>query len=399
MMGKSIGNIGLLDLTSATEESVKDIDKIGNAGVVLYSSGNTHLVSLLNIGNLGSSEEVPKGCKFLQGKIEMDRKYFENVKEPLSLFVEGQIIIKADVTEEDIENKIGFLSISGQVICPEKLVGLLQSKCSKIQGNIVPYADNCYINIGKLNIDNPFLKSIREKTTLVVVGKVSAVDDIDHALLDRKIGSVNITGKVLIREEYLDILGSRLRNGASCKLKVIPAGYVYADGDLSLDPIALKKFDNAKIYASGMIRFDSDITAQMLEKHIADIKGADIIVCSSSIEEAVSALCSCGTKICACSGKIVVIDGDHIMMESELKYSPDNISYIVNGDLDVDSEVLPETFMKKVESIDNFGDITCDKEHYGLVQLKLRTNQGDVSVSEDEADENGGIGNIGYLKL
>lgn len=398
-MGKSIGNVGLLDLTSATEESIKGIDNIGNAGVVLYSSGNAHLVSMLNIGNLGTSEEVPEGCKFLQGKVEMDGKYFENVKEPLSLFIAGQVIIKPDVTEDDIENKIKFLSISGQAICPEKLAGVLQSKCSKIQGIIVPYSDNCYINIGKLNIDNSFLKSIGEKTSLAVVGKVSMVDDIDHVLLDQKIDSINITGKALIREEYLDILGARIKSSASCKLGVIPAGYVYTDGDLSLDPVTIKKFDKAKIYVSSMLRFGSDITEEMLKEHITDIKAKGIIVCSNSIKEAVSMLCSDTAKICGYSKKAVVIDGDHTIMESELKYSPDNISYIVNGDLDIDDEVLPETFIEKVESIDNFGDITCDKEHYGLVQLKLRTNEGDVSVRKNAADENEGIGNIGYLKL
>lgn len=398
-MGKSIGNVGLLNLTSATEESIKGIDSIGNAGVVLYSSGNAHLVSMLNIGNLGTSEEVPEGCKFLQGKVEMDGKYFENVKEPLSLFIAGQVIIKPDVTEDDIENKIRFLSISGQAICPEKLVGVLQSKCSKIEGQIVPYSDNYYINVGKLNINNSFLKSIGEKTSMAIVGKTSIIDDIDRALLDEKIGSIDIVGKALIKEEYLDILGTRLKNNASCKLEVIPAGYVYTDGDLFLDPVTIKKFDKAKIYVANMLRFGSDITEEMLKEHIADIKTKGIIVCSNSIKEAVSMLCSDTAKICGYSKKAVVIDGDHTIMESELKYSPDNISYIVNGDLDIDDEVLPETFIEKVESIDNFGDITCDKEHYGLVQLKLRTNQGDVSVRKDAADENEGIGNIGYLKL
>jgi hypothetical protein len=400
-MGKSIDNVGVLDLISATEEGIKGIDYIHNVGFLLYSSGNASLVSRLNIGNLGSSEEVPVDCKFIQGKVEMDGRYFQNIKEPVSLFVAGQVIIGKDVTDEDIEKKIKFLSIKGQTICPDKLTGVVQLKFNKIDGQVVPYTDSYYINAGKLNINNVFLKSLKGRTSLALIGKVSIIDDIDTELFNERIESIDITGMCLVKEEYVDLLKGKARSNTSCKLDVIPEGYTYIDDDLYLDPVAIKKFREAKVYAAGMLRFSSDVTCEMLSGHIIGIKAKDIIVCSNKIREDISILCSdAADRIYGYSGRVTVIDGDHVLMESELKYSPESISYIVRGDLDVDDEVFPETFIGKVESIDNFGDITCDKEHYGLIQLKLRTNQGDVSVRKSEKTEgDGGIGNAGYLKL
>ena len=401
-MGNSIGNIGVLDLTSATEESVRGISSIGNVGIIICSSGNTKLVSLLNIGNIGSLDEVPIGCKFVHGKIEMNGKYFESIKEPISLFVAGQVIIKKDVTKEDIENKIGFLGIKGQVICPEKLTGALESKCNKIKGQLIPYSNNYHISTGKVDIDNSFLKSLEEKTLLIVIGKASVVDDIDTALFDEKIENIEIIGKALIKEKYSDLLKNKfkLQSGLSCKLEVIPYGYSYIDDDIYIDSLTIKKFNHVNIYAAGMLRFGNDITDGMLHEHIEAIKTKDIIVCNNKIREAVLTLCDASSQILDYSGKVTVIDSEHTIMQSELKYSPEKISYIVHGDLKVDSEVLPETFIEKVESIDNFGDITCSKEHYGLVQLKLRTNDGDVSIIGDKNSGEGcGIGNIGYLKL
>lgn len=61
-MKQKIGNVGLLDLRHATEESIKGIESINNVGVVFYHKENAHLLSSLSIGNIGKSIELPEGC-------------------------------------------------------------------------------------------------------------------------------------------------------------------------------------------------------------------------------------------------------------------------------------------------------------------------------------------------
>ena len=44
-MSQRIGNVGLLNLVNATEESVKGIERIENVGLVLYGKENAHLLT------------------------------------------------------------------------------------------------------------------------------------------------------------------------------------------------------------------------------------------------------------------------------------------------------------------------------------------------------------------
>ena len=46
-MSRIIENVGMLDLTQATEETVTSIERIGNVGLVIYRAETAHLLTLL----------------------------------------------------------------------------------------------------------------------------------------------------------------------------------------------------------------------------------------------------------------------------------------------------------------------------------------------------------------
>lgn len=394
-MGKVLGNVGVLDLTNASEESISGIDSIDNVGLLLYSEDTAKLIQRLNTQNLGLSLKVPKDCGLVQGQIEMDSQYLKGIKEPLSLCIMGQLVIKPDVMEEDLERAIKEITVSGQIICPERLTGIIQSKCGKSMGKVLRYSSNYSIKMGNLNMNNQFLSSIDKPISIAIMGVVSLMDDMDMDLLDEKIEGIDVMGKVLIREEYLNLFNKKAHSMDQCTIQIIPKGYVYFTEDLYLDPINIKKLNNIRIYSEGLISFDPNITKELLEGHIEKIESKDAIVCTRALKEAVLGLCGdVSTRICDYTGRVLIIDGERKLTQSELKYTPGPITYIVKGDFLIDDNVLPETFMEKVEYIDNFGDITCDTEHYGLIQSKLRISEGDIT-------DRGGFdkANIGVLKL
>ena len=395
-MSKKIENVGLLDLTSATEESISEIERIENVGALLLSRNTAKLAGRIRIGNLGVSDVVPDNCKVMQGRVEMNHSYFVNLKEPLSLFINGQVIIKQDVTAEDIENGLLFLEINGQIICPKKISGSVQSKCSKINGKLLTYDDNYYVSTGKINIDDSFLKSLDDLSSLVIIGKVMVNSSLDESLFNQKIKNMEILGSILIKEEYLDIFNKKLENRDGCKVEVIPAGYAYIDEDLQLNKMSIKRLNNVRLYVSGMLKLDDDITADMLEGRIEKLKIKDAILCRSELTEPVFDRCDDYTvSICDYSGRVYVIDGEHTLTESELKYSPEKTTYVVQGSLKVGDDVAPESIFEKVEYIYNFGEITCSPEIYGVLQLKARKSTGEINQNTGKDEDS----NIGYLKL
>ena len=97
-MSRKIGNVGVLDLRKATEESVKNIDQIHNVGLVIYSPETAPLMAGLNIGNMGSSVEVGMEYKLFTGQHELSRDVLEAVNEPMSLVVTGEFVVKSELT-------------------------------------------------------------------------------------------------------------------------------------------------------------------------------------------------------------------------------------------------------------------------------------------------------------
>ncbi|MCD8510359.1 MAG: hypothetical protein LRY73_11190 [Bacillus sp. (in: Bacteria)] len=75
-MGQEIGNVGLLNLTKATEKSISGINKIENVGMILYTKDNKHLISRLNIRNIGQSVEVPEEYSVINGKLTINKGFF-----------------------------------------------------------------------------------------------------------------------------------------------------------------------------------------------------------------------------------------------------------------------------------------------------------------------------------
>jgi hypothetical protein len=394
-MGKVMANVGILDITTASEESIEGIDRVENLGVLLYSTETSKLVPRLKMNNLGTSIEAPKNYKLIQGQIEMNKNYFTNIKERVSLIAMGQVIIKPDVLQQDFENAVEDIIVNGQIICPESLASTVQSRCSKLNGKMLTYSGSYAIRMGKTDINDAFLKSLDENVSLALLGKAVFAADVDIELFNKKVKSLDVLGKLTIKEEYLEVLGSRIRDTSQGKLEVISKGYKYIDSDLTLNPITIKRYKNAKLFLTGMIAIESTITGELLKGHIDKIIVKDFIACRSELKEDVYALCEdVSVNICDYSGKAVIIDGERKLTQSELKYTTPPVSYIVRGEFKISEDVLPETFMEKVEHIDNFGEITCDDEHYGLLQAKLRVSSGEIIENGNNEDSN-----IGYLKL
>ncbi len=130
-MNQRIGNVGLLNLINATAESIKGIEKIENVGMVLYRQGNAQLLTKMNIGNIGSSVEVPEGYRYLNGMLNLDVSFLESIVEPVKLVVNGIVIISRDVQADQLKADQLSLIVNGNVYCPAHLTGHSRSNINK----------------------------------------------------------------------------------------------------------------------------------------------------------------------------------------------------------------------------------------------------------------------------
>ncbi len=411
-MGKMIKNIGFLDLTNAAKESLEGIETIKNVGCMLYSRQIAPLLSKITLKNVGYSSEVPENCKVVNGQFIIDGSFVSGVKQPLYLFINGQLVVKPDVSVEAIETSISGLNINGTVYCPEHLRAAIEQKIERKNGKVVSFMRDAVLVNGDVRLDNHFLQTMQPETNLAVTGIVRMIDHLDSSLLEERLGKMQFLHEALLREEYLEMLNSRIVNREKSTITVIPSGCIYIDGDLVLDSITIKRFEQAKLYVIGSVRLGDDVSETMLEKHIAQIYTKDMIICRKELAEQLLNKCADpAIHLLTYSGKLLLVDGQHKLTRAELKYTPENISVLVRGMLEIDPNIEPQVLFDKIDSIDNFGEIEASGEQCGVIHAKLRANNGSIIDRDESGNEDNGnaeedanaddvyIKNVSYLKL
>jgi hypothetical protein len=167
---KNIGNVGVLDIRKATEESIANIGYIGNIGILLYSPETAKFILRLSTGNIGVSIEVPNDAKFMTGAIEFGRDYFKNQKTPLNIMATGELMVHPDIPVEDIENGLAELRVFGEIYYPEHLAGVIGSKLRNITGKSHIYIQCDRLITEQLILDENYLRTLDDSSVLVVLG-------------------------------------------------------------------------------------------------------------------------------------------------------------------------------------------------------------------------------------
>jgi hypothetical protein len=409
-MGKHIRNVSFLDLTSALPEVLADISTIRNVSFLLYTDKQAPLIAHVTMQNISNTVHVPEHFKMINGGLEVDKNYLCSLKEPLFLLINGQLIIEEGVSKDDVESGISGLHINGNIICPESLKGIIQEKIQVHNGKLLSYMDNVLLINRDLHFDEAYLQSIDRSTRLVITGNAWLTSVFDEALLAEKLESMQVWGKAVVREEYMEILNRKLVSREKCSLTIIPKGAVYMDKELHIDSISIKKYNQAKLYATDKLWIDDDVTEELLRQHISRIYAIEMIIARNELRPALlEILDQDNVNFLTYTDRLLVIEGEHWLTPTELKYTSGKISMIVNGALDIDSSIPADTLYEKVEHIYNFGEIITNGEQYGVIQIKLRTNAGCVTQRDESKPEEQEmktivedgvvIANVSYLRL
>ncbi len=405
-MDKVIKNINFLDLSTATEESLEGISMLKNINLIIYNKTVSKLLSKISMKNINASLEVPENIKLKNGDFHLDGNFSESINEPMYLGIKGTLIVKPDVTVEHFGHFSG-ITLLGDVYCPEKLKGTMVQLLENHKGNIITYNNEAQILVHDLKLDENYLKQLPNHTNIVSTGATSIVEHIDPTLLRQKIKALEVLKALTIREEIADALDGKIHLSNGCHSTIIPADAIYIDDDLILDGMRIQRFENAHLYVKGIIRFESDVTEDILSECIGKISAAEQIICRNEIAKDVMRKCVAkNTPILTYEGKLIVNDGDYHLNQAELKYAQENLTIINNGVLEINYNVEPDDMYNKIEAVHNYGVINGNDEQCGVIQTKLKTQNGLISNIDEDLDlepanneDQNVIANMNYLKL
>lgn len=403
--GKVIGNVGFLDLRTATEESIAGIRRIGNVGTVLYSPETKPLVTRLSFGNVGSFIEAPADARLLTGQVVFNRDYFKDQPEPLHLLVAGQVIVEPDVLAEDIEKGLAALHVMGQIFCPEQLSGVVQARVRTLQGQLHTYDGALRLVLGDLTLDEHTLPALEDSTQFAVIGKVRIHKVVDNDLLARKIQKLHLIGSVLCHEENAATLFARLEEKAGmAKKTIIPAGFALVDTSLVIDAAALGGLPGKQIYCTKRMQIEQDVEARALDQAIEKLSVKDMLLYPKPLGEVLGRKCElASTQAIAYEGELWLVEGEEELVPSRFEYMEGKATLVVSGVLRIDPEVEPKVLAERLAKVHNKGEISCTKAQMGAIQARLGLNKGVLRDSEkeeeEEEQEEEGFGNVGHLKL
>lgn len=385
-MGTIIKEVAFLDLTEANEETLKEIKAIQNVALILYNEKFEPFMSKVSFHNIASSVKVPGNFTLINGKLELDKSFATGIKEPMFFLVNGSMIVKSDVTADMIEQAISGLFINGKIYCPERTQASLQQKISQNNGKVIAYIDDARLETGKLTINNDYLRQLKSKTNLAVIGKVKMVEDLDPSLFDEKLNKIQFLKGAVVSDVIQEILSGKLVNDTS-KIITVPNGYTYIDGNLQLGSDEITTYQQAKLFVTGSVYLDEDVSEEDVKNHIATIKTEEAIYCPTKLKTEILQVCDPSTKVITYSGTLRVIDGEYKLTQAELNYTENNMTYIVQGVLQIDKNVDPKALYEKVERVDLYGVVSGSTEQCGVLQTKLKVNKGVVDHEDDNGDD------------
>lgn len=403
--GKVLGNVGVLDLRSATEESVAGISRVGNVGMVLYSRETAGLVARLNMGNLGASIEAPADAKILTGQVVWSRDYFKNQAAPLNLVVAGQLIIHPDVPAEDIEKGLSDLVISGQIIYPEHLAGTIHSKARHLSGQEITYIQCPRIAVGKLTLDENYLRSLDDASELVVIGHLKLPQVLPAELLEQKVQRIQVLGKVTCHEENVQTIRARMDDKTgSTRMMTIPAGFELVERPLNLNADLLEALPARKLYCTDRVQVDREVDPAALDNNLEALVAKDIVICPAALKGVIYRKCNVlETQVVLYEGELWLVEDKHTLLPSRFDHLEGKATLMVLGKLTIAPAVDPKVLAERLVKVHNLGKIICTPEQMSVLQARLGLSDGKLvdstqikPTSEEMAK---GIGNVGYLKL
>lgn len=398
--GQIIQNVATLDLRSATAETLAGIQRVNNVATLIYSTENAELVTSLNIQNVASMIKLPKDAHLMTGQEELSRRTFQDLSEPLALYVTGQLMIKPDIPIEELRSGLDSLYVTGQLFYPESLASVVKSKLREINGQALAYSDDAKFIMGKLVLTESYLRSIEDQSVLLVFGRLDATELLPNDLIAQKVKQIEVLGRVTCREENADTLLPRVKN--TNRVTIIPSGFVYLAQPLTLDANMVELLPGKQLYGATLI-IEKDVTAEALDAAIDALVVTELLVAPTSLRRTLGQKCKLlETPTVFYEDEIWLIDGESTLNADRFTYLEGKATLVVRGELTIDPTVEPQLLAQHLAKVHNWGEIHCTPAQMSALQARLGTNQGefvDNSVAAAEEEVEAVIGNAAYLVL
>jgi hypothetical protein len=397
-----IRDVATLDLRTTSEATFANIKQIENVATLLYSPQTAAHLARLNLANVATTIEAPAGAIVMSGQTTLGPNNFQHQQTPLAWIVSGQLFVDAALSAEALERGLESLVVSGQVLCPEHLAGVLQSKLKNMSGQFLAYPSDARIVLGKVVLTEAYLRELPDGAKLLIMGKLLATQPLPPELLAQKLGQLQLYGKVICAEENSGLVRAMQNQPVFGDVVIIPSGLELIDRPLMLDTGLLETLSGRKLYCTGMVHFGEDATADAVDQAIDTLVASRVLIAPSHLRKVLAQKCDLlNTKAIFYTGTLWLIEGEATLDQSRFEAVEGQVTLVVLGILQIDPTIEPGTLDARLQRVHNLGEIGATPAQLATLQARVGLNEGEwTDSSRPKNDENVTIiGDIAYLQL
>jgi hypothetical protein len=402
--GQIIRNVATLDLRTTNESTFAAIKRIENVATLIYLPETSTQITRLNIVNVATLLQAPAHATVMAGQEVLGRDAFRHQTTPLAWIISGQLLVDAGLSAEELERGVESLIISGQVLCPEPLAGVLQSKIQHMSGQFVSYSPDAKLIMGKLTFDETYLRELPDGSKLMVMGQLTATKPLPPELLRQKLGDLQVFGRILCSEENAaGLLRSMQNRPALGETTVIPSGYELVDRPLVLDAGLLETLAGRKLYCTDLVRIEAEVTPEALAQGLGGLIASKLVIAPSHLRQTLAQKCDLlATKAIFYQGALWVAEGEEELSQARFDYLEGQVTLVVLGELTVDPVVEPKLLAERLHKVHNLGEISATPVQLAALQARVGLNEGewsDATTPVEVESSDRVIGNTAYLRL
>jgi len=383
-MKKLIKNVVLLDMTAATEESVKGLE-IRNAVTVLVTPVTRPLLDQITIGNIVNVVEIPDDVTFLthNGDMIIDGDFETSHHKKIFWIINGVLLIREGVTSQTLESLFSYGGeINGKVYLPKTLAPALSTATVNINGAIYPYPTGSILYKEDIHINNSFLQGLPENSETVFFEEISISPDTSPEIFQKHIKRLTVFGDTILPYELRDAFYKVAQQYN--KIIEIPKGYTFLNEPISISQASLLTFKGKSIYTCKDIHFKSGIDGELLRQLDFRLSTEGSLILPENIAMIVF------DKVQA--NHIYTYRGNLVTVQDELSFakSGEPVSYLIKstGILSIPDTTTLSDIRESINEIFLYGSITLQKEQIPAISDKIAIYDGQLfSLQMDDDKE------------
>ncbi len=335
-------------------------------------------------------QEASSSMREFHGPTVLTRGFFAHHDEPVHLLVMGPLTVCPDVPAEEVENKIGKLTVYGPLTCPDYLLNAIAAKAQSVYGPTITYhcSPTSRVAVDSLTLDENYLHTLDDGSELAVIGSLRLQRVLPNDLLKRKLRKLYVLRGIRCYEENVPIIAQlvdRIR-----EMTVIPSGFEIVEWPLVLDNAQLASLPGKKLYCTDRVQIETDVDAAKLDRHLEALISEDIVFCPLRLKDMIFHKCRWPeTRVVLYEGALWIVKNGRELSDHHLDYLEGKATLVVYGELTVDPDVDPQLLADRLAKVHNLGEIRCTRAQMPVIRERLGLQDGELvdSTQIEPADE------------